>query len=134
MYAAIRLLFKCEHCGRCCKEFTREHNAADVVKIQEYTKETREEIEAKLNKQQCGYLVDNLCSIHFAKPGVCKWWPGPIDQKCPAYKKLLDKYCQEGSIAKICNSPELSELYIKCILHSDVEAAKAVLRGLGIEE
>jgi Fe-S-cluster containining protein len=133
MHAIIRVLFQCEHCGACCK-ISRAYSQTDVDRIEAYTGEPRELIEQKLESFKCGYLVDNLCSIHFAKPSVCKWWPGPGTESCPAYAKAWDKYCKPGSMSKICNTPELSELYIKCVLHNDVEAAKAILRKLDIEE
>ena len=133
MHAVIRVLFKCEHCGACCR-ISRQINEADVDKIEVYTGETRELIRAKLDSNTCGYLVDNLCSIHFAKPGVCRWWPGPGTESCPAYKEAWNKYCKPGTLSKICNDPELSTLYAECILHNDVEAAKTILRKLGLEK
>ena len=133
MYAVVRVLFKCEHCGACCRCLTRSINDADIEKVMAYTHEDEATVRQKLDELPCGYQVDNLCSIHFAKPGVCRWWPGP-DAFCPAYKKLLAKYCKPGAMSQICREPELTELYTKCILKNDVEAAKEIVKRLEIEE
>lgn len=132
MHAVIRVLFKCEHCGACCR-LSRSINESDIDRIQAYTKEPRDEIRSKLDQNLCGYSVDNLCSIHLVKPTVCSWWPGPGAKNCPAYAKLVDKYCKPGTMSKICNDPHLTELYTQCILRNDVEAAKTILRELDIE-
>jgi len=132
MHAIIRLLFKCEHCGACCN-ISRSYTQADIDRIEVYTGETRQLIEEKLDSIKCGYLVDNLCSIHFVKPSVCAWWPGPGANGCPAYQKGVDKYCKPGMMSKICHDQELTELYSKCIIHNDIEAAKTILRKLDIE-
>ena len=133
MHAVIRLLFKCEHCGKCCN-ISRDISQSDLDTVCAYTHESRQEVEAKLEQQRCGYLVDNLCSIHFAKPSVCKWWPGPGANDCPGYKKLMDKYCSEGAMSKVCHDKELGDLYVKAMLYNDIEAAKTLLRKLNIEE
>ena len=132
MHAVIKVLFKCEHCGACCR-ITRAYTASDVEGIQAYTHESTEEITEKLERQTCGYLVDNLCSVHFAKPRVCSWWPGPGTESCPGYKKLMDAFWKPGTMHRICNEPELGELYTKCLLQNDILAARDLLKRLDIE-
>ena len=132
MHAVIRVLFKCEHCGACCN-LSRETTEADIDLIQEHTHEPRDLIQAKLEQRTCGYSINNLCSIHLFKPSVCRWWPGPGAKSCPAYTALVNKYCKQGAMSKICNDPELTKLYTDCVLHNDIEAAKTILRKLDIE-
>ena len=128
MHALIKVLFECEHCGKCCS-LDRCISQADIDKVEKNTGEPRRVIEEKLEIRPCGYLVNNICSIHFFKPEVCRWWPGP-GANCPAYKKLVDKYCSEGMMHRICSEPELTELYTNCLLNNDLQAAQELLRRL----
>lgn len=131
MHAVIRVLFKCEHCGSCCR-LSKAITGIDIDRVMKYTHEDEATVRQKLEEIPCGYQVDNLCTIHFAKPGVCKWWPGP-GAKCPAYQKLVTKYCKPGSLSRICREPEFAALYTRCILNNDVEAATELLQRLEIE-
>ena len=132
MHAVIKVLFKCEHCGACCR-MTRAINEVDIERVLAYTHEDEPTVRQKLDQVPCGYQVDNLCSIHLVKPDVCRWWPGPGVMSCPGYKKLVDKYCKPGTMSRICNEPELAELYTKCILSNSRDAALELLKRLDIE-
>jgi hypothetical protein len=131
MHAIIRLLFHCKCCGKCCK-IPRAYSQSDVDRIEAYTHEPREHIESKLEEGTCGYLKNDICTVHFAKPSVCVWWPGP-GAECPGYQELVEKYAQPGAMSAICNRPDLQELYIKVVTKNDIEAAKEILRRLNIE-
>jgi Fe-S-cluster containining protein len=111
---------------------TRAYSETDVALIHKHTGETEDEIEAKLGQLHCGYLRNNTCSIHLFKPDVCRWWPGP-GANCPGYQKLVEKYWSKEAMHRICNTPELTLLFIKCLMHNDREAALEILKRLEIE-
>ncbi len=129
MHALIKVLFECQHCGKCCK-ITRAYSLADVDRIEEHTGEDRETIKSKLEEQTCGYLVNNICSIHLFKPTVCRWWPGPGVNGCPGYEHAMASFNMDGYMHRICSEPQLAELYTKCILNNDLLAAQELLKRL----
>ena len=132
MHPIIRTLFECEQCGACCK-ITRSYSDSDIEVIKKHTGEPDEAIRSKLDSQICGYLENDVCTIHLVKPDVCRWWPGPGARDCPGYKKLAIKYDVPGAMSKFCNIPELGALYIKCMMKNDREAALELLRRLEID-
>lgn len=133
MYAVIKLLFRCQHCGACCN-ISRSILSEEVERIAKSTERTFCEVDTKLNSYPCGFYENGLCSIHYIKPECCRQYPNQMAYDvCPAYKELCDKIYVPGAMHQVCNSEKLAELYKRVLLNDDYEAAYQLLDKLNIK-
>ena len=131
MHTIIRLLVNCERCGWCCT-IPRTVPDTEVASIAVLCRESFDSARKKLNDYPCGYLYNHECTINDIKPSVCRWYPGP-DAKCKAYQELAEKIYIPGAMHRVCNEPELKDLYVKVVLTGSKEAAYKILDILGIK-
>ena len=125
--------FYCRGCGTCCRLFVVTVSHFDIYRIMDKTglhpKEfiQMSESDGKDDKEALTYIhgrkcmalkhlpeeqdacrfldQDNLCSIHEAKPGVCKTWPLDFNNQqemvwIHRHKKVVKEYCAFNSYQK----------------------------------
>ncbi len=135
--------FACQSCGNCCKFFNINITHLDIVRILENRPDlklndfiefsTAEKgdtesfistygkrqltLKKKKEKNECVFLVDNICSIHDFKPRVCKVWPFSLEKNdkidwIQEHKSFIKKKCGHISI-KGTNDPDKLKTLIK---------------------
>ena len=130
MHSIIRALVQCNKCGWCCT-IPRHVEDTEILAISALTNEKFEDAQEKLHAYPCGYLQNNQCTINEIKPIVCRWYPGP-DAQCQAYQDLAEKIYQPGAMHRVCNEPELKELYTQLVITGKKEHALKLLEKLNI--
>lgn len=135
--------FACQSCGNCCKFFNINITHLDIKRILENRQDLKTEdfisfsaaekgdsesfistygkrqltLKKKKEKDECVFLVDNVCSIHEFKPKVCKVWPFSLEKNdridwIQEHKSFIKNKCAHISI-KGANDPEELRVLIK---------------------